>query len=81
MSSNPWTYLENWTKNNVRATGYNDKAEAERLAYECRRDAAKAGMSDRGVVKASGGNLERFMLCELDDSANSEVERLSSKRD
>jgi hypothetical protein len=79
--SNPWTYLENWTKNNVRATGYNDKAEADRLADKCRRDAEKDGVSGRGVVKAAGGNLERFMLSELDDAANSELKRLSSKRD
>ena len=74
--ANPWEFLEKWVSNNVQATAYEDKAEAKRLAYECRKAAREAGVSENGVIKAAGGNLEGFMLTELNSAVNQEVERL-----
>jgi hypothetical protein len=63
----------------VHATVYDDKATAEQLAFQCRQDAGRAGLSEARVVKAAGGNLESFMLDRLNSAVNAEVERLVAK--
>jgi len=75
--ADPWKFLEKWAQDNVRPTAFNDKSEAKRLAYECRKAAIAAGVSENGVIRAAGNNLEGFMLTELESAANQEVERLA----
>jgi hypothetical protein len=77
--ANPWDFLNGWASENVHATVYDDKGTAEQLAFQCRQDARSAGISDASVVKASGGNLESFMLNRLNEAVNAEVDRLVSK--
>jgi len=79
--ANPYEFLRNWVREHVNATTYEDTAGAKSLASECLRDAKKAGISEAAVIKAAGGNLASFMLSELESAANSEVERLASKKD
>ena len=76
---NPWKFLEAWARENVHATVYNDGATAECLAFECRRAAEQNGISGHSIVKAAGGNLESFMLSELNSAVNTEVDRLVGK--
>jgi hypothetical protein len=79
--ANPYEFLRDWVREHVNATTYGDAAGAKILASECLRDAKKAGMNEAAVIKAAGGNLASFMLTELESAANSEVERLASKKD
>ena len=37
LMANPQAFLENWVRDSVQATPYRNKAEARRLAYECRK--------------------------------------------
>jgi hypothetical protein len=73
---NPWEFLESWCRENVHATVYEDKPESKRLAFECRNAAKAAGVSEYGVIKAAGGNLEGFMLTQLNEAAGKELDRL-----
>jgi hypothetical protein len=77
--ANPWEWLENWVKEHVNATVYDDEAGAKHLGQECLRDAMKAGVNQASLIKAAGGNLTTFMLTELNSAAEREVNRLAEK--
>jgi hypothetical protein len=79
MAANPWEFLEKWAEDNVHATVYDDKVTAKLLAFECRKAAKAAGVSENGVIKASGGNLEGWFLTELNRATDREVDRLVEK--
>ena len=79
MAKNPWEFLDGWAQEHVNATVYDDEGTAEQLAYQCRQDAREAGVSEASVVKASGGNLESFMLDRLNSAVNAEVDRVAAK--
>jgi hypothetical protein len=78
---NPFEFLQGWTRDNVRPTAYNDKAEAERLSSEYLQAAKQAGLSERSAMEAAGGKLDSYMLSELNGAVNTEEARLASKRD
>jgi hypothetical protein len=71
--ANPQEFLENWVRESVQATPYRNKAEARRLAYECRIAARKADASWFAVVMAAGGDVQGYILTRL----NQETERIS----
>jgi hypothetical protein len=77
--ANPWEFLETWVRENVNPTGYNAEGVAKQLARECLQAADCAHINQAAVIKAAGGNLETFMLTELEGAANREVDRLTSK--
>ena len=79
--ANPWEFLEAWARENVQPSGYNADGVAKQLARECLQAAARAHINEAAVIKAAGGNLETFMLTELESAANQEVNRLAGKRD
>ena len=62
---NPREFLENWVGESVQATPYRNKAEARRLAYECRKAAGRADVSWFAVVNAAGGDVQGYILTEL----------------
>ncbi len=76
---NPYEFLRDWAREHVNPTAYDDEPTAKILAQECLRDARQAGYSEAGIIKAAGGNLENFMLSELESAVNREVERLAAK--
>jgi hypothetical protein len=78
-ATNPWEFLQAWAGENVHATVYDDKAEARRLAFECREAAKAAGVSEYGVIKAAGGDLQGWLLIELNEAVDREVNRLVEK--
>lgn len=75
--THPHEFLEDWVRENVHATRYRDKAEARRLAYECRKAAQEAGLSWFAVVKAAGGDVEGYVLTELNRAADQEAAQAS----
>jgi hypothetical protein len=76
---NPWEFLDGWARENVHATAYDDKVTAKLLAFQCRKAAKAAGISENGVIKASGGNLEGWFLNELNQAVDREVDRVVAK--
>jgi hypothetical protein len=73
IMANPHEFLESWVRESVQATPYRNKAEARRLAYECRKAAKRADLSWFAVIKAAGGDVQGYILTKL----NQETERFS----
>jgi len=73
----PHEFLERWVRENVRATPHRDRAEARRLAYECRKAAEKADISWFAVARAAGGDVQGYVLTALNHAADQEAERAS----
>ena len=71
--ANPREFLENWVHESVQATRYRNKAEARRLAYECRKAAETADVNWFAVIMAAGGDVQGYILTRL----NQQAERVS----
>ena len=69
--ANPHEFLENWVRESVQATPYRNKAEARRLAYECRKAAERADVSWFALVNAAGGDVQDYILTKLNRAAAS----------
>jgi hypothetical protein len=69
--ANPHEFLENWVRQCVHATPHRNKAEARRLAYECRKAAEKVELSWFAVVNAAGGDVQDYILTELNRGSRS----------
>jgi hypothetical protein len=76
--ANPHEFLEGWVGKSIKATPYRNKAEARRLAYECRKAAEQADVSWFAIVQAAGGDVQGYVLTELNRAADEEAERASS---
>jgi hypothetical protein len=60
-------FLDVWEAENVERVAQSEKAsEAERLAPLCRADGLRAGISERDLEEAAGGDLVAFMGAALD---------------
>jgi hypothetical protein len=60
-------FLDVWEGQNVERVAHSGKLqEAERLAPLCREDAIRAGISERDLEEAAGGDLIGFMRAALD---------------
>jgi len=67
-------FLQWWVLENVNATLYDDTHTAERLAAECLREAKRENLSEADVISAAGGDLNAYMLAELNRAVDQEVE-------
>jgi hypothetical protein len=63
-------------RDSVQATPYRNKAQAMRWAYECRKVAERAGANWSAVIKAAGGDMEGYVMTELNRVANQEAEHV-----
>jgi hypothetical protein len=60
-------FLDVWEAENVERVAQSEKSrEAERLVPLCRADATRAGISERALASAAGGDLVAFMREALD---------------
>lgn len=75
--ANPWDFLSAWSADNVHPVGVFDPPEgiASRLAEQCLRAGRAAGFKEDAIIKAAGGDLQGFILSELEDGANAELRR------
>jgi hypothetical protein len=62
---NPREFLESWLRESVQGTPYRNKAEARRLAYECRKAAESADVNWFGVIMSAGGDVQGYILAKL----------------
>jgi hypothetical protein len=74
--TSPHQFLESWVRKNVETSPYRNKAEARRLAYECRKASQDADLSWPAVIQAAGGNVEGYVLTELERAADQEAEHI-----
>ena len=67
-------FLQWWVLENVNATLYDDTSTAETLATECLKEAKRENLSEAEVISAAGGDLNVYMLAELNRAVDREVE-------
>jgi len=75
--ANPWDFLSAWAIDNVHPVAVFDAPDAlaSSLAQQCLRAARSAGFKEDAIIKAAGGDLQGFMLSELETGANAELNR------
>jgi hypothetical protein len=74
MSDHAFDFLQSWIVENVTATTYEDKDAAEHLAHDCVWEAKTRGIAKADLIEAAGGDLDAYMLAELNRAVNREVE-------
>jgi hypothetical protein len=67
MTQRAKEFLDYWESEHVEAVAESDKAdEARQLALACREDALRAGIAEKDIEEAAGGDLMGNMLQALD---------------
>jgi len=70
MSNRATEFLERWEFEHIEVVPPSERAEqAQRLALQCRKDAAKAGISGHDLQAAREGDLVGNMIRALDAAA------------
>jgi hypothetical protein len=80
MGDRAQEFIDHWESEHVEAVADSEKRrEAERLALQCREDAARAGISEQELEDAVRGDLISNMLKALDAAAWRAIEEAASK--
>jgi hypothetical protein len=74
MSDHAFDFLQSWIVENVNATMYEDKDTAEYLAHDCAWEASTRGITKADLIEVAGGDLNAYMLAELNRAVDHEVE-------
>jgi len=74
MSDHAFYFLESWIVENVNAKMFEDKGTAERLAQDCVWEAQTRGIAKADLIEAAGGDLDAYLLAELNRAVDREVE-------
>jgi hypothetical protein len=74
MSDHAFDFLQSWIVENVNTTTCEDKDTAQHLAEDCVWEARTRGITKADLIEAAGGNLDAYMLAELDRADDREVE-------
>ena len=74
MSDHAFAFLQSWIVENINATIYEDKDTAEHLAQDCAWEAHTRGITKADLIKAADGDLEAYILAELDRSVDHKIE-------
>jgi hypothetical protein len=74
MSDHAFDFLESWIVENVNAKMFEDKDTAERLAQDCVWEARTRGIAKADLIEAAGGDLDAYLLAELNRAVDREVE-------
>jgi hypothetical protein len=71
MSHDAFHFLQSWVIENVNATIYEEK---EHLADDCIWEANTRGITEAALIEAAGGDLNAYMLAELNRTVDHAVE-------
>jgi hypothetical protein len=71
MSHDAFHFLQSWVIENVNATIYEEK---EHLADDCIWEANTRGITEAALIEAAGGDLNAYMLSELNRTVDHAVE-------
>jgi hypothetical protein len=63
-----------WVQENVNATMYEDTQMAEHLANDCLWEAKEYGITEAELIEAAGGDLNAYILAELNLAVDHAVE-------
>jgi hypothetical protein len=74
MSDYAFDFLQSWIVENVNATMYENKNTAEHLVDNCVWEAKTRGIAKADLIEAAGGDLDAYMLAELNRAANRTIE-------
>jgi hypothetical protein len=74
MSDHAFDFLQSWIVENANATMYEDKDTAEYLADDCVWEASTRGITTADLIEVAGGDLNAYMLAELNRAVDREVE-------
>ena len=74
MSDHAFDFLQSWIVENVNATMYKDKDTAEHLADDCAWEANTRGIPKNDLIEVAGGDLDAYMLAELNRAVDHAVE-------
>jgi hypothetical protein len=74
MSDHAFDFLQSWIVENVNATIFKDKDAAEHLAQDCVWEAQTRGITKAHLIEAAGGDLDTYILAELNRAVDAEVE-------
>jgi hypothetical protein len=73
MSDYAFDFLQSWIVENANAMN-EDKDTAEHLANDCVWEAKTRGITKEDLIDAAGGNLNAYMLAELNRAVDHRVE-------
>jgi hypothetical protein len=74
MSDHAFGFLQSWIAENVNATMYGNENTVEHLAHDCVWEAETRGISNADLTEAAGGDLNAYMLSELNRALIRELE-------
>ena len=74
MSDHAFDFLQSWIVENINATMYDDKDTAEHLAQDCVWEAQTTGITKADLIEAAGGDLDTYILAELNRAVDRNVE-------
>jgi hypothetical protein len=74
MSDYAFDFLESWIVENVYAKMFEDKDTAGRLAQDCVWEAQTRGIAKADLIEAAGGDLDAYLLADLNRAVDREVE-------
>jgi hypothetical protein len=74
MSDHAFDFLQSWIVENVNATMYEDKDTAGQLARDCFWEAKTRSIVEADLMEAAGGDLDAYMLAELNRAVDRKVD-------
>jgi hypothetical protein len=80
MNDRAVEFLDTWCSDHINPVAFPKKrSEGEGLAAQCLEDAKRAGIAEKDLKEAAGGDLVGYMFDALDHAAQNEVDRLVAK--
>ena len=77
MSDHAFDFLQSWIVENVNAAMYGNENTAEHLAQDCVWEAETRGITKADLIEAAGGDLDAYIVAELDRAVEREVDRMA----
>jgi hypothetical protein len=74
MSDDAFDFLQSWVEENVNATIYEERDTAEHLADDCVWEANTRGITETALIEAAGGDLNAYMLANLNHAVGRKIE-------
>ena len=74
MSEHAFDFLQSWVAENVNARMYEHLETVENLTQDCVWEAKTRGITTADLIEAAGGDLDTYILAELNRAVDAEVE-------
>jgi hypothetical protein len=74
MSDHALNFLQSWIVENINATMFEERDTVEHLVHDCIWEAQTRGITKGDLNEAAGGDLDTYILAELNRSVDREFE-------